>query len=62
MSDITKCTGEGCKKADRCYRVKAKDSEYQSYFGKPPFENNGRSCREFIDVNPPEGGKKRGKR
>jgi len=40
MTDITKCTGEGCPLKEKCYRYLAKSSEhYQSYFQKPPFKN-----------------------
>jgi hypothetical protein len=38
MSDITKCTGEGCPLRDNCYRHTAKESTLQSYFIDIPFE------------------------
>ena len=31
MTDITKCSGEKCKKKDNCYRFMVKSSNYQSY-------------------------------
>lgn len=36
--DISKCTGVGCPKAERCYRYTAPASKaYQSYLSTPPF-------------------------
>lgn len=34
MADITKCKGIDCPVADDCYRFKAKDGHYQSYFSE----------------------------
>lgn len=45
MPDITLCTGEGCPLKDECYRYKAKPSERQSYFDRPP--NKGDKCEYF---------------
>jgi hypothetical protein len=39
MSDITKCSGEGCKMKNDCHRFTAKANEWrQSYFEKPPIK------------------------
>jgi hypothetical protein len=45
MPDITLCTGEGCPLKDECYRYKAKPSERQSYFERPPYK--GDKCDYF---------------
>lgn len=37
MSDITKCSGEGCLVKDMCYRFTAEGDYYQAYFVDPPF-------------------------
>ena len=31
MPDITMCTSENCEMRDKCYRVRAKPVEYQSW-------------------------------
>lgn len=37
MADITKCTGNGCKLKESCYRYTVKDSEFrQAYFAESP--------------------------
>jgi len=38
MSDITKCTGEGCPMRGTCRRFTDKESIRQSYFVEPPFK------------------------
>lgn len=38
MADITKCTGEGCPKKEKCYRHTAVESLRQSYFVKAPVQ------------------------
>jgi excinuclease UvrABC ATPase subunit len=46
MSDITKCTGEGCNLSDICYRFTAKSNEYrQAYFEYPPIKDG--KCEMF---------------
>jgi hypothetical protein len=39
MTDITKCTGEGCPLKETCYRFTAPAEMYQSYFMAPPVKN-----------------------
>lgn len=40
MSDITKCTGDGCLFAEDCWRFKAPENPIQqSYFAKPPHKD-----------------------
>jgi hypothetical protein len=39
MTDITKCTGEGCPLKETCYRFTAPAEMYQSYFMTPPVLN-----------------------
>jgi hypothetical protein len=55
MPDISMCTGERCIRADECYRCTAKPSQYQTYFGKPPFEvKEGKwGCEYFWKINCP---------
>lgn len=38
MTDITKCSGEGCPVKEKCYRFTAVPGIVQSMFRKPPFE------------------------
>jgi len=38
MADISKCSGVGCPKKEKCYRYTAPGSYYQSYFTYPPME------------------------
>jgi len=51
MSDISKCTGEGCTMKDTCYRFKAESCEFaQSYFTEPPhdgIDEHGNSNCEY---------------
>ena len=37
MSDITKCSGEGCPVKEGCYRFTAKGSKHQWVFTDVPF-------------------------
>jgi hypothetical protein len=37
MTDITKCTGEGCELKETCYRYTAPMGDYQSMFVTVPF-------------------------
>ena len=40
MSDITKCTGEGCAMKERCHRFTDPTNPlYQSFFVSPPIKN-----------------------
>ena len=40
------CSGGGCPLKDKCYRYRAKPTEFrQSYFGTPPFK--GEECEYF---------------
>ena len=50
MSDITMCSGVGCRVKDKCYRFTSNRCEYgQSYFFNPPLEvkNNVLVCDMF---------------
>lgn len=40
MTDITKCSGEGCKKKKTCFRFTAPGTGYQSFFTEPPIVKN----------------------
>jgi len=42
--DITKCKGEGCKRREGCWRFKAPESEWQSYFASSPV---GKRCKDY---------------
>lgn len=46
MADISKCSGDGCKDKERCYRYTAPDGFWQSYFKTPPIDHNG-ECGYF---------------
>lgn len=48
MPDITMCKGTGCPLKDKCYRHKAKPSQRQAYFEKPP--NKGNKCEYFSEI------------
>jgi hypothetical protein len=39
MTDITKCTGEGCALKETCYRFTASTGMYQSFFFGVPIKN-----------------------
>jgi hypothetical protein len=39
MTDITKCTGEGCGLKETCYRFTATTGMYQSFFFEVPIKN-----------------------
>jgi hypothetical protein len=39
MTDITKCTGEGCALKETCYRFTATTGMYQSFFFEVPIKN-----------------------
>lgn len=41
MTDITKCTGEGCKFKLQCYRFTAPMGTYQSMFVEVPIKDEG---------------------
>lgn len=49
MSDISKCSGEGCKLKKKCYRFTAKSGMRQSYFSKPPIKEDGK-CDYFYKI------------
>jgi hypothetical protein len=47
MPDITMCNGNGCPKANKCYRLTAKPSQHrQSYFVIAPVDEDG-ECEYF---------------
>jgi hypothetical protein len=46
MLDITKCRGTGCVLKNECYRYTAKPDKMQSFFVKPPLEDDG-TCGYF---------------
>lgn len=50
MTDITKCTGEGCPRKHDCYRFVAKAGDYQSWFMQHPLQKDG-TCDEFYPMN-----------
>jgi len=39
MTDIAKCTGEGCPLKETCYRFTAPAEMYQSFFVNVPIKN-----------------------
>jgi hypothetical protein len=48
VPDITKCSGEGCKAKERCYRFAASDSFRQSYFVDVP--GGDETCEYFWET------------
>lgn len=50
MTDITKCSGDSCPLKENCFRYKAKDSCWQSYFVGTPIDENGK-CEYFWSFN-----------
>ncbi len=49
MTDITKCTGEGCELKETCYRFTAPTGMWQSYFMNPPIKDG--KCEYQWDTN-----------
>ena len=47
MSDISKCSGKGCKLKTMCHRFTAKAGEWQSYLATPPHTDKGKKCEMF---------------
>lgn len=59
MTDITKCSGDGCPVKDLCYRFNAPGSTYQSYFMQVPFDHDKLECehlweRDIVPLSPTE--------
>ena len=48
MTDITKCTGEGCEFKNQCYRFTAPMGTYQSMFVEVPIKEEG--CNYYWPV------------
>lgn len=49
MPDIAMCQGGECPVRENCWRHIAPADRWQSYFGTPPFDEDG--CEYFWDVN-----------
>ena len=49
MTDITKCTGEGCALKETCYRFTATTGMYQSFFVGVPIKNG--QCEYYWNTN-----------
>ena len=49
MTDITKCTGEGCELKETCYRFTAPMGTYQSMFVEVPIED--KNCNYYWNTN-----------
>lgn len=49
--DITKCTGIGCDKRDKCNRFTAESGELQSWFANPPIDIETQECEMFWGCN-----------
>jgi hypothetical protein len=47
MSDITKCSGAGCKRKNICKRFTAPSCEMQSYFTECPIQPK-QKCEYFM--------------
>ena len=49
MPDIAMCKGDECPVKENCWRYMAPADRWQSYFGTPPFNEDG--CEYFWDMN-----------
>lgn len=49
MPDIAMCEGAECPIKENCWRYMAPADRWQSYFGTPPFTEEG--CEYFWDMN-----------
>ena len=49
MPDIAMCEGGECPIKENCWRYMAPADRWQSYFGTPPFNEDG--CEYFWDMN-----------
>ena len=49
MPDIAMCEGSECPIKENCWRYMAPADRWQSYFGTPPFNEDG--CEYFWDMN-----------
>lgn len=53
MVDICKCKGGSCPKKEQCYRYTAlSDAIAQSYFMKPPWNEEKQECKYFYAIKP----------
>jgi hypothetical protein len=52
MTDITKCTGEGCELKETCYRYTAPMGMYQSMFVEVPIKDG--KCEYQWNINTKE--------
>ena len=48
IADITMCTSENCEMREKCYRVRAKPSEYQSWSNFEYTCNEDSGFEDFI--------------
>lgn len=48
MPDITMCKGGNCPMKERCYRHKAREGLYQSFFTDTPWTDKG--CDYFWEM------------
>lgn len=59
MSDITKCSGEGCPVKQSCYRFLATPNEFiQSYFSESPYSEGKKDCDHYWDYGNYDANKK----
>jgi hypothetical protein len=65
MTDITKCDGKECTMKETCWRYKAPEGRYQSYFTESPHDNkvdeaNNTICEHYWKQDKLSGEKNRG--
>jgi hypothetical protein len=48
MADICKCSGTDCPLKEDCFRFKAPESYFQSYFENVPFKDG--KCEYFMKL------------
>ena len=47
MTDIAKCSGEGCPIKEKCYRFTASEDTFQSWIEKPPYNHEKNNCEIY---------------
>ena len=48
-ADICKCSGDGCKLKQECYRFRCKADRQQSYFMVAPIKDDG-TCDHYMSI------------
>lgn len=54
MPDISMCKGGDCPLKETCYRFKATPSDWQSYFGETPYNEEKKDCDYYWKIKEKE--------